>query len=765
MMIKAHPDHPEICPVSTAPTEIRNLNKYPSFALIIIETRLPFARMSNFNFVPLPPPPPPPIVPYHLAHLAQPCMPYATPPPQPPRRRRQRTRNNANCGNDSDGSNVLAEDDNLYQEDLDEAVLKGERCDSKDMFRVPRADDPEKFHWVEEQPLQYGSTTEPGKTKKAREAFAVNVYRKYNEIKEEWYASELRLNSTLLHSVLETVLEGYPGLTQHELKSFSPPFLPFLHRWDALQGVIHDLPADSERQRHTILLKQTLQELLKEAFSTLANTANTGHIAFEDLQLLYTPGTIVVRQEPISAAILRSCHLRRELELPDSYELFLDVVDWNGRNCGLVTQVWKLDEYCGLRALTALAVAPLESLSNQQAIRKTLIERGRLFEKYRGQSFMAFTNHHEERVNERMIVDAKTYYKFDKTFPKYASLAEIGQLTWAQSMNRLSPGIPIHPSMIPPPPMAPMVPDTDVDEQHEPMTDEQCLLAVGTMPGFNIEKKKWEDLDITKLHDIPWSDRAFENLVLDQAEKDLILALVDREQYKVSKPFDDFIAGKGEGMIMLLCGPPGVGKTLTAETVSEHLRRPLYRLGASELGIDPRVVEAVLHRALQLCGQLGAVLLIDEADVFMGARSSFNLQRDELVATFLRLLEYYNGIMILTTNRMSNIDPAFESRIDITLNYDSLSETNRKQVWNNFLATMDPKEVDIDEYELSKLAKRDFNGRQIKSAIKTARILAAKKNEPLNARHLGVVLNLRRKAMNTMVEKGENFGGSGRVLS
>ncbi|KAI8942807.1 hypothetical protein NX059_000850 [Plenodomus lindquistii] len=724
------------------------------------------------------PPAPPPMIPPHLAHLAQPWMPYAgPPPPQPPRRRRPRRRHGSDEEKNSDYDDPSnGDEDNLHQEDLEEAVLKGERCGSKDVYRVPREDDPDKFHWVEEQPLQYGSTTEPGKTKKAREAFAINVYRRYNEMKEEWYVSELRLNSALLQTALETVLEGYPGLTQHELKSFAPPFLPFLHRWDALKRFTEELDVESEMKQHLLLLQNILGELLKASFSTLSETADNGHIGFEDLRLLYVPGTILIRMEPLSAGILRSQQLRRHEEYGDSYELYVDVLDWNGRFCGLMTQVWKLDAYHGLRALTALAVAPLGSSSDQNAIRNTLVERGRLFEKFRGQSFKAFTSHYEERVNERVIIDARTYYKFDRAAPKFADLTETGQLTWEQSMSRHAPGMPVHPAMLPPHPgMMPPLPgmeflpdprDNHVNDEPPPppMTEEQCLLAVGTVPGFLIQKKKWEDLDVTKIHDIPWSERAFENLVLDQAEKDLILALVERDRFNSGKPFDDFITGKGEGMIMLLCGPPGVGKTLTAETVSEHLRRPLYRLGASELGSNPGTVESILQRALLLCAQFGAVLLIDEADVFMAARSSFNLQRDELVATFLRLLEYYSGIMILTTNRMSNLDPAFESRIDITLTYESLSETDRKQVWRNFLATMDAKDVDIDEYELTKLAKRDFNGRQIKSAIKTARILAAKKKEPLNARHLGVVLNLRRKAMNTMVEK-ENFGGAGRVLS
>jgi SpoVK/Ycf46/Vps4 family AAA+-type ATPase len=271
--------------------------------------------------------------------------------------------------------------------------------------------------------------------------------------------------------------------------------------------------------------------------------------------------------------------------------------------------------------------------------------------------------------------------------------------------------------------------------------------------SFKIEKKQWELLDITKLHEISWAERAFERLVLAQDEKDLLLALVDRNQSTETK-FEDFVGGKGQGMIMLLSGPPGVGKTLTAESVAEHLRRPLYKLGAGDLGIDARNVEHGLDKALRLCAQFGAVLLIDEADVFMEARSINNLQRNELVSVFLRLLEYYSGLMILTTNRLKSIDTAFESRVDITLSYESLTEADRAKVWRNFLATLDAKAIDIEEADVLELAKWNFNGRQIKSAIKTARILAAKKQERLNARHLDVVLNLRNKALSMMNGEG-----------
>jgi hypothetical protein len=336
------------------------------------------------------------------------------------------------------------------------------------------------------------------------------------------------------------------------------------------------------------------------------------------------------------------------------------------------------------------------------------------------------------------VIDARAYHKHEMgRFPEYASLEEIKGLTWSQSMNRYSSSMP-----------SASTSSSKIDLS--PLTDEQRLLAQSTVRCFNIEKKIWQNLAITKLHEIPWAERAFDSLVLAQDEKDLLLALVDRDQFTESSTFEDFIGSKGTGMIMLLCGPPGVGKTLTAESVAEHLRRPLYKLGAGDLGTAANIVERNLTKALALCGHFGAVLLIDEADVFMEARSTNNLQRNELVSVFLRLLEYYSGIMILTTNRMRSIDPAFESRVDITLSYNSLTETDRRQVWKNFLATLDPSAVDVGEADLLKLAKWDFNGRQIKSAIKTARVLATKKKEPLNARHLNVVLNLRSKALGMM---------------
>ena len=88
-------------------------------------------------------------------------------------------------------------------------------------------------------------------------------------------------------------------------------------------------------------------------------------------------------------------------------------------------------------------------------------------------------------------------------------------------------------------------------------------------------------------------------------------------------------------------GPPGTGKTLTAEGISELLKCPLYSVSAGELGTDPRFLEAELAKILDICHTWGAILLLDEADVFLERRSLQDIHRNALVGVFLRQLEYF----------------------------------------------------------------------------------------------------------------------------
>lgn len=139
-------------------------------------------------------------------------------------------------------------------------------------------------------------------------------------------------------------------------------------------------------------------------------------------------------------------------------------------------------------------------------------------------------------------------------------------------------------------------------------------------------------LNIDNLRPVQWTEDLFSNLVLPTEEKDLLLALA-KSHSKSTTHFDDFVIGKGKGMIVLLDGPPGVGKTLTAESVAEEMKAPLYTMSAGELGTQADSVEAKLENILEMATMWNAILLIDEADIFLEQRGSGELERNELVAS------------------------------------------------------------------------------------------------------------------------------------
>ena len=165
---------------------------------------------------------------------------------------------------------------------------------------------------------------------------------------------------------------------------------------------------------------------------------------------------------------------------------------------------------------------------------------------------------------------------------------------------------------------------------------------------------------VSRLKEVVWTDEPFNSLVIEEKPKTLIHSLV-KQHCNTETGYDDIVQGKGLGLIGLLSGNPGCGKTLTAEAVAEIAKKPLYAVSAGELGTEVEKVDKQLSLILDLSNQWSAVLLLDEADVFLQERDDKDVTRNALVSIFLRQLEYFQGILILTTNRIRNCDPAFES--------------------------------------------------------------------------------------------------------
>lgn len=245
--------------------------------------------------------------------------------------------------------------------------------------------------------------------------------------------------------------------------------------------------------------------------------------------------------------------------------------------------------------------------------------------------------------------------------------------------------------------------------------------------GFSFAAKKWGRLSTEGLRPIQWREDAFEKLVLPDEEKGMVRALVENHVGS----FEDIVEGKGGGCIFLLHGEPGQGKTLTAETVAEVLKRPLYSISVGELGTDPDVLESRLRGILDIATTWNAVLLLDEADIFLEARDEHDIVRNAMVGVFLRLLEYHQGVLFLTTNRVRNIDPAFYSRISVAMRFDGADFNKRVAIWNNLLEAAGITGLPVDV-----LAQNDINGRQIKNTIRLAQTLARAAGEKVGLEHI-----------------------------
>jgi hypothetical protein len=167
-----------------------------------------------------------------------------------------------------------------------------------------------------------------------------------------------------------------------------------------------------------------------------------------------------------------------------------------------------------------------------------------------------------------------------------------------------------------------------------------------------------------------------DKLILPPEQTDLIDILTA----EMDMLMDDIVEGKSGGTTVLCAGPPGVGKTLTAEVYSEIIKRPLYRVHSGQLGLNVGEMETALKNTLTRAQRWGAVMLIDEADVYIKRRQD-NIAANAVVGVFLRVLEYFNGLLFLTTNRVDDIDEAIISRCIALIKYHPPGRDDRRKIW------------------------------------------------------------------------------------
>eukprot|EP01102_Stenamoeba_stenopodia_P006723 TRINITY_DN1868_c0_g1_i2.p1 TRINITY_DN1868_c0_g1~~TRINITY_DN1868_c0_g1_i2.p1 ORF type:complete len:587 (+),score=134.29 TRINITY_DN1868_c0_g1_i2:167-1927(+) len=459
------------------------------------------------------------------------------------------------------------------------------------------------------------------------------------------------------------------------------------------------------------LLVAYIDETFDELTAKLDDMQTKGVVSFEGLRYLFRKNVKAFMldralEQKIAFRITQAQYVRRFDET--YFKVTGHLIRSNGKKFMRCIQECAIASYQGVKKLSEL---PIQIVDDE--VMQELTKRGQLFKQYGiGNHYLMYQGNMFQtsmwqtilfKATGRVMVDGSSFRQFNPNYPRPA----------------------------------------EADRQLSGFSDDELWCAYPFLEGFSFFAKKWGEISISDLTPISFDDTAFDKLVIPQDKKTLISALVRFQD----KAFTDIISGKGGGCIFLLHGSPGVGKTLTAESIAELMHRPLYSISVGELGTTPELLEKTLSNILQLASIWKAVILLDEADIFLEKRSENDIVRNAMVGVFLRLLEYHQGVLFLTTNRVKNFDPAFHSRISVALRYHDLDADSREKIWKNLLQAADIQNVNPKDFR-----NYDINGRQIKNSIRLAQALAASEGREISKEFLETTIEVARQFQTDLLD-------------
>jgi SpoVK/Ycf46/Vps4 family AAA+-type ATPase len=203
---------------------------------------------------------------------------------------------------------------------------------------------------------------------------------------------------------------------------------------------------------------------------------------------------------------------------------------------------------------------------------------------------------------------------------------------------------------------------------------------------------------------------ALEQVALNEKVKEQIQTAIAAVRYKTKMTeewgMSEYFSGN-RAVILNFYGKAGTGKSMTAEAVAKALNKKVYHINYSELeskyvGETPKNI----RRAFECATRDDAVLIFDEADSFLGKRLSSVTQSADYGVNITRSvllmeLEKFSGVVVFTTNLISNYDEAFKRRILLSVYFDMPDEKARLQIWKLHLSDKMPLADDVTAESLA----------------------------------------------------------------
>ncbi|TPX12726.1 uncharacterized protein E0L32_000903 [Thyridium curvatum] len=628
--------------------------------------------------------------------------------------------------------------------------------------------------------------------------YALLLRRRIN-IDGKWVGTQLEIRSPVIQAALQKLLAScsYLNLMTTPIVIKAPYAVLFQFRHE-----IREYTSSSERTQeekaHMRELVQFMNVNLEKLEKEYNQYAPTGLTTCDLLWTLFRPETLV---------IYRTDHFQECYRVSDCSAIvingstFFSITAWswdyNGISFGPSRTTLHIPEFQGARKVTELNIYPFDALSpaEQKELESKLIARGKVWRKsvdlchreYSGPAWVEKDPSGYRRadnirdlipvhVDGRIFLDYKSHQEENYALSTilYGPSGAIRPTDTASSFTyRRTPPRRVRSRSTSPIRRDPVdikfLNDMKSHENNEDyeITDTQALLAPARIRGFTLTEKLWAFFLVDNVCEVQWSENAFDDLELEYSVKKTVQSLV-KNHYQ-GKRETNLISRKGKGLVILLYGPTGTGKTFTAgltaalESVAEAVHLPLYYVGAGELDRDLHRTERKLQRILDIAKLWKAMVLIDEADVFLAKRTLDDVQRNGLVSVFLRVLEYHEGVVFLTTNRIRDFDSAFLSRVHLRIQYPPLNPVSREKIWRTTLRNVkEAQEWPEDKYQY--LAETFIlNGREIANLSRTALSISQTDESPLTAELLSSLYELNRADETLRDGESDSEGeGSGR---
>lgn len=509
------------------------------------------------------------------------------------------------------------------------------------------------------------------------------------------------LRSDSLSSSPDTVATCYNAVTREHLKAVLTRLQPFYDKEIAPELRLHE-------EQHKV--------------------------TWRNLWLLFKPGSIVVQTWRGFVQFYVVCFVDLVHYLKEREECF-NIITWNlvfdGHRLRRQITVHDFPEYSGEVDFQKLRLKPLKYVEGSVKEKQKAILRGRKYY----QIICEAPTHFE--YNGYIGGDDRVHYAgpvfIDPSINSEASRPKLGSVHGEDNPEMF---VSREPSDDGGGELFSAYNDIKVSKGGGPEDSDIYLLMPTRIAGFALRRKEWTVFDVEgfKNKDHDSAANALDFVVMSPNHRLLLKGLAASYQVPgLDSLMTDFVDGKGKGHIVALHGPPGVGKTLTVECLANDLGRPLLALTVADMGNDENKIESVLSSWLDLAQKWNAIVLVDEADMYLGKRQKKKeLSRNAMVAALLRALEYFTGILFITTTRLDELDDAFISRFHLILQYQRLNDENRGDIWRKFFAKLENDQKTLKEGDARiivenhvqayittdpQLQTLEMNGRDIRNAF------------------------------------------------